>query len=220
MTDLALQERATSGTDWATVLFVLSFALVAVTRLAFENRFIEFSRLAFSDKYLKIYRDGGIAGWFTAFLFIVHVISFAFLIQLALDHFGLADKTDGLLYIRIATFVGVFILAKYLIEKIIATSFNVEEFGEQFNSYKVSYRTYMGMVLLPANAILYYNNGLPDFAIYAVIGIILVINIITYLNSLKTYQNLIASRLFYFILYLCALEIAPYYFMYYWFTRS
>ena len=39
------------------------------------------------------------------------------------------------------------------------------------------------------------------------------------LISIKNYQNIIFSKLFYFILYLCALEIAPYYFMYYWFTK-
>ncbi|RZJ46716.1 MAG: DUF4271 domain-containing protein, partial [Flavobacterium sp.] len=36
----------------------------------------------------------------------------------------------------------------------------------------------------------------------------------------KTYQNAIIGKLFYFILYLCALEIAPYYFMYYWITKE
>ncbi|WP_395049469.1 DUF4271 domain-containing protein, partial [Flavobacterium sp.] len=41
-----------------------------------------------------------------------------------------------------------------------------------------------------------------------------------YLVSIKNYQNIIFSKLFYFILYLCALEIAPYYFMYYWFTKG
>jgi hypothetical protein len=45
-------------------------------------------------------------------------------------------------------------------------------------------------------------------------------NLLTYLVSLKNYQNLFLGKLFYFILYLCALEIAPYYFMYYWFTKS
>jgi hypothetical protein len=36
----------------------------------------------------------------------------------------------------------------------------------------------------------------------------------------KNYQNIIFGKLFYFILYLCAFEIAPYYFMYYWFTKG
>ncbi len=204
--------------DWATVLFVLCFLLVAVTRAAFENRFIEFSRLAISDKYIKIYKDGGVAGWFNAILFVVQVISFAFLIQLILAATGYAEKTDWLLFIRLATFTGVFILAKYLIEKIVATAFDIEEFMEQFNLQKISYRTYLGIIILPVNIFLFYHSDLSIYALYTVITIILIINLLTYLNSLKIYQNLIASHLFYFILYLCALEIAPYYFMYYWFT--
>ena len=47
-----------------------------------------------------------------------------------------------------------------------------------------------------------------------------VINITTYIVALKLYQNLLMRKIFYFILYLCTLEIAPYYFMYYWFTKS
>ena len=41
-----------------------------------------------------------------------------------------------------------------------------------------------------------------------------------YLNSLKIYQKFIIGKLFYFILYLCTLEIAPYYFVYYWLTKN
>lgn len=118
------------------------------------------------------------------------------------------------------TILIVFILSKYLIEKIIATSFNIEEFIEQFNLQKVSYRTYIGLIILPVDIILYYNNNSSKFVIFLFIVIILAINTATYLLSLKNYQNLIFSKLFYFILYLCALEIAPYYFMYYWFTKS
>jgi hypothetical protein len=219
MAGSGLEERVLETKDWATVLFVLCFLLVAVTRAAFENRFIEFSRLAFSDKYIKIYRDGGVAGWFNAMLFFVQVISFAFLILLILASTGYAEKTDWLLFIRLATFTGVFILAKYLLEKIVATAFDIEDFMEQFNLQKISYRTYLGIILLPVNIFLYYHSALSVYTLYAVIGIILIINLLTYLNSLKIYQNLILSHLFYFILYLCALEIAPYYFMYYWFTR-
>jgi hypothetical protein len=52
------------------------------------------------------------------------------------------------------------------------------------------------------------------------IAIVIAANLVTYVVSVKNYQNLIFSKLFYFILYLCALEIAPYYFMYYWFTKG
>ena len=215
------QDRILENKDWATALFVFSFALIAVAKTTFENRFSDFLRLLISDKYIKIYKDSSnLMSWFTIILFVVHLLSLAFFIQLLLSYFGFAAKTDWLFYIRVSTLLGVFILSKYLVEKIISVTFNIEEFTEQFNLKKVSYRTYIGILLLPMNFMLFYNNNVSINIIYTVLIAILLINMITYLNSLKLYQSLIIGKLFYFILYLCALEIAPYYFMYYWFTTS
>ena len=221
MMQINFEERILENKDWATVLFVFSFALIAVAKTTFENRFNDFLRLIVSDKYIKIYKDSShLMSWFTITLFFVQLLSLAFFIQLLLSYFGFVAKTDWLFYIRISTLLGVFILSKYLIEKIISVTFNIEEFTEQFNFKKVSYRTYIGLLLLPVNFILFYNNNVSIGAIYTILFTILLINTITYLNSLKIYQSLIFGKLFYFILYLCALEIAPYYFMYYWFTTS
>ncbi len=221
MTNITFQERILDSNDWATLLFLFAFLLIVVTKTAFENRFIDFMRLIVSDKYIKIYKDSSnLMSWFTVLLFIVQVISFSFFIQLAASYFGLVSKTDTNTFARIATFLGVFILSKFLIEKIIATSFNIEEFLEQFNLQKVSYRTYIGILLLPITVFLFYNNNVETTGIYVIIITVLLINVLIYLKLLKIYQNLILGKLFYFILYLCALEIAPYYFIYYWFTRS
>ena len=221
MMQINFQDRILEDKDWATALFVFSFALIAVAKTTFENRFSDFLRLLISDKYIKIYKDSSnLMSWFTIILFIVHLLSLAFFIQLLLSYFGFAAKTDWLFYIRVSTLLGVFILSKYLVEKIISVTFNIEEFTEQFNLKKVSYRTYIGILLLPMNFMLFYNNNVSINIIYTVLIAILLINIVTYLNSLKLYQSLIFGKLFYFILYLCALEIAPYYFMYYWFTTS
>ncbi len=212
--------RLLYSTEWATVLFVLSFGLLAVLRTVFEKRFAEFARLIVSDKYVKVYRDGSnLLGGFNILLFVVQVLSLAFFIQIALDQFGYASKTDWVLYIRIFTLTGVFILSKFLIDKIIATIFGIEEFAEQFNLQKVTYRSYVSVLLLPINVILFYNNSGTDVLFYASLIALLAINLATYLISLRNYQNFILSKLFYFILYLCALEIAPYYFIYYWFTK-
>jgi hypothetical protein len=216
-----ISPRIVEPKDWATILFAFCFVLIAVTRTAFEKRFADFTRLIVSDKYVKVYKDSShLMSGFTILLFLVQVISIAFFIQLMLSTFGYASKTDWVLYIRISTLLGVFILSKFLIDKIIATAFNIEEFAEQFNLRKVSYRTYIGVVLLPVNIIVFYTNYASKSLFFIIIIVVLIINLLTYLLSLKNYQNFIAGKLFYFILYLCALEIAPYYFLYYWFTKS
>jgi hypothetical protein len=218
--DFSLEQRILDSKDWATVLFVLSFVLIALTKTFFEVRFNEFLKLFVTDKYIKIYKDPShMLSWFTISLFFVQLISFAFFILILLNYFGLASKTDWIKYIQIITLLGVFVLSKYLVEKIIATSFKIEDFMEQFNLQKVSYRTFIGLLILPVNIILYYNDVYSNVIIYGIVLIMLIANVLTYLISLKSYQSLLISKMFYFILYLCALEIAPYYFMYYWFTR-
>lgn len=221
MIETVLQPRILEPKDWATYLFIFSFVLIAVTKTAFETRFSEFLRILVSDKYIKVYKDTShLMSGFTILLFIVQIISFSFFIQLLLDYFGYVSKNDWVIFIRIFTFFGIFVLSKFLIEKIVAAIFNIEEFAEQFNLQKVSYRTFVGIILLPINIYLFYNNTSSNILIYCIIVVILIINLFSYLISLKIYQNLLISKLFYFILYLCALEIAPYYFIYYMITKN
>ena len=221
MIETVLQPRIIGIQDWATIIFVILFTIIAIVKSVFETRFQDFMKLVVSDKYTKIYRDASyLMSGFTIFLFLVQIMSLTFFIQLTLHHFYHLSKTDWILFVQICTFLSVFVLSKFLIEKIIATSFAIEEFGDQFNLQKVTYRTYVGVLLLPINAILFYNANASDLLYYMIITAIVTTNLLTYIVSLKNYQNLLFGKLFYFILYLCALEIAPYYFIYYWFTKS
>ena len=208
--------RIIENKDWVTVLFLMSLSIIAITKSAFQNRFSDFANLLVSDKYLKIYKDSSnLMTWFTILLFVVKLISFSYFIQLVMTYLGYTTKTNWITFIQIFTLMSFFILSKFLIEKIIATSFNIENVVEQFNLFKVSYRTYIGLFLLPVNIVLFYTDFLNYYVIVTLLAILLIINIITYLLSLRNYQKLLISKMFYFILYICTLEIAPYYFIYY-----
>ena len=170
MIETILQPRILEHRDWATSLFVFSFVLIAITKTAFETRFSEFLRILVTDKYIKVYKDTShLISGFTILLFIVQIISFSFFIQLVLNFFGYVSKTDWIIFIRIFKFFGIFVLSKFLIEKIVATIFNIEEFAEQFNLQKVSYRTFIGLILLPINIYLFYNNAPANILIYCTI---------------------------------------------------
>lgn len=215
------EERIIENKDWATILFVFSFAIIAVTKSTFETRFADFSKLIISDKYNKIYKDSShLMSWFNIGLVFVQFISISFFIQMCLSYFGIGSKYDWIQFIQISTGISVFILAKFLIERIVGVAFDIEELIEQYNLQKVNYRTYISLFLLPVNMILYYVNNLAITVIYVLLALVLIANILTYINSLKIYQKFIIGKLFYFILYLCTLEIAPYYFVYYWLTNK
>mgnify|MGYP006160392017 FL=1 len=220
---LAIQfnTRIIENNDWATILFLLCVGIIAVNKTISSVRFNEFIRLAYSDKYTKIYRDSSnLMSGFTVSMFVLQLFSFSFFTLLVLHQFEKTEKTNFIVYIQIFTFLTVFILSKFLIEKIIATAFKIEEFSEQFNLLKVNYRAYFGFILLPVNIILFYNSFDSNLFFWILLIALFVINTTTYLVALKLYQNLLMRKIFYFILYLCTLEIAPYYFIYNWFTKN
>ena len=221
MIDNTLHLRLIENKDWATLLFFLSFATIAITKSVFANRFADFIGLIYSDKFIRVYKESSnLKSGFTIALFIIQMISLAFFIQLALSSYGLTSKTDWIVYIQIITLLLFLVLGKFLVEQIIATAFNIEEFTDLFNLQKVIFRNYIGLILLPINLILFYSENISGNLLLFLISILLIVNILTYISSIKKHQNIIFSKLFYFILYLCALEIAPYYFLYYWFTKE
>jgi hypothetical protein len=221
MLAIQLHDRILESKDWATILFVVCLTIIAINKTISSVRFNEFTRLAYSDKYTKIYKDSSnLMSGFTISMFVLQLISFSFFILLLLMQFEKVEKMDLIIYIQIFTFLSVFILSKFLIEKIIATAFKIEEFNEQFNLLKVNYRAYFGFILLPINIILFYNTINSDWFFKILLIILITINITTYFVALKLYQNLLFRKIFYFILYLCTLEIAPYYFIYNWFTKN
>ena len=153
-------------------------------------------------------------------MFFLQLISFSFFIVLVLQQFKAQEKNMLILYIQVFTFLSVFVLSKFLLEKIIATAFKIEEFNEQFNLLKGNYRTYLSLLLFPINIILYYNPIQSTTFFWLLIIVLFALNVVTYIIALKLYQNLLIRKIFYFILYLCTLEIAPYYFIYNWFTKN
>jgi hypothetical protein len=221
MVDILYNSRTTQNGDWVILLFVFLYAAIIITKATNENRFSEFRKLIYSKKYITIYRDNNNFNYsFTIVLFIVQLISFAFFIYITLFYFGYSSITDWVLFVQITTLLTYFILSKFLIEKIIATSFAIDEIVEQFNFQKLVFRTYIGLVLVPINVILFYNTTIPQELIKFIIATTLIMCVIVYIASIKNHQNLIFNKLFYFILYLCTLELGPYYFIYYWFAKD
>ncbi|WP_339887446.1 DUF4271 domain-containing protein [uncultured Flavobacterium sp.] len=221
MIALQLQQRIIENKDWATLLFLLCFVVIAIIKYLFEIQFNEFLRLPFSKKYTSTYKDtSNLYSTFTVSLFFVQLISFSFLIQIILSYFDYTSKANWITFIQIFTTLFVAILIKFYIEKIVATIFDIEDFLEVFNLKKVTFRTYIGLIFLPIVILLYYNNFLSVGIISTFLAIIGLAMVYFYFLSIITYQKLILGKIFYFILYLCTLEIGPYYLLYHWFTKK
>ncbi len=72
--------------------------------------------------------------------------------------------------------------------------------------------------MLPLVALAMYAPFEKKTIIFLTVFTFVSLNFITLILTLKYHQKLIVNHLFYFILYLCALEIAPYLIMIKWVT--
>tara|TARA_R110001583_G_scaffold67978_7_gene193936 strand:- start:1511 stop:2155 length:645 start_codon:yes stop_codon:yes gene_type:complete len=207
--------RDVSSNELFTILLVAGLVIIAIAKMTAPKRFEDFLLVIGNSKYLKIYsRDQKFLDKFDALLFgnlILGLATFSFVVYKNIyDTKGIDVNILFKLIIGISTFI----LIKVLIERLIGSLFEIDKLIDQYLFQKISYKNYLGLLLLPINAILLFsfNNSLHLVYIFTVL--LLIVNIIGLITSFKTHQSLIKSNLFYFILYLCALEIAPYIILY------
>ncbi|WP_303318854.1 DUF4271 domain-containing protein [Flavivirga abyssicola] len=198
-----------------TILLVTGLLVVAIAKLASPKRFDDFIFVLGNYKYLKIYsREQKFLDKFDALLFgnlILSLSVFSFIsYQYIID--GKSLSID--LMFKISFSIAVFILIKVLIERLIGSLLGIDKQIDQYLFQKISYKNFLGVILLPINALLLFSFKPSLPIIYLIVTLLLIVNIIGLITSFKTHQSLIKHNYFYFILYLCTLEISPYIILY------
>lgn len=198
-----------------TILLVVCLVIIALAKLKSPKRFEDFLYVLGNSKYLKIYsREQKFFDSFDALLFgnlMLCLGVFSFIIYQ--NSYNIKSIDINILF-KLTTGISIFILIKVLLERLIGSLFEIDKLIDEYLFQKISYKNYLGLLLLPINAILLYSFPVALNLVYVFIGLLLIVNIIGLITSFKTHQNLIKNNLFYFILYLCALEIAPYIILY------
>lgn len=215
------QLRNIQSKDWAILLFAIATIIIAINKTLFGKRFSDFIRLATSDKYLKSYKNtSSLTNGFTIGFIFLYVLNISFLILIILHQYNIKSKYDWMAFAQVFTLYSAYISCKYIIEKIVSDTFGIDNFTDSFLLAKINYKNFLGLILLPFNLILYFNSSINNYIVVFVVGLICLINLISYISVIKLNQNSIGNKIFYFILYLCTLEIAPYYFIYYLITNK
>ncbi|WP_339894955.1 DUF4271 domain-containing protein [uncultured Algibacter sp.] len=198
-----------------TILLVIGLIIVAIAKLTSPKRFEDFILVLANDKYLKIYsRDQKFFDKFDALLFTNLILSVSVFFFIVYKQITETHSLSSSTMFKLTFSIGVFILIKVLIERLIGSLFEIDKLIDQYLFQKISFKNYLGILLLPINALLLYSFQPTMPIIYGVFFILFIVNIIGLISSFKTHQSLIKNNLFYFILYLCALEIAPYIILY------
>ena len=215
-------ERFAVSQDWITLLLILAMVLLVATKFAFPYRFADFSMLFATNKYLLIRgKEPKLFHSFNILMFCVNTISAALYVYIFYQTFTPEPvERPKILFLRIATAYATFVLLKFSLNKIVASILSIDKIMDHYLFYKLSYRNFMALLLLPISVIFVYVWEPGRQALYITLGVILLMNLIIMAGIFTKNQQYISKHWFYFILYLCALEIGPYYILYKLFTEG
>ncbi|MCB4807049.1 DUF4271 domain-containing protein [Tamlana sp. 62-3] len=198
-----------------TILLTIGLMVIAAARMVSPKRFEDFVIVLINNKYLKIYsRDQKFLDKFDGLLFGNLILSLSVFFYIFYQFLINSAEVSVNTMFKLAVGITVFILIKVLLERLIASVFQIDKLIDFYLFQKITIKNFFGLVLLPINALLLYTIKPTLNTFYVIIILMLIINLIGLIASFKTYLSVIKNNLFYFILYLCALEIAPYVILY------
>lgn len=204
--------RNTANVDWITLLLFGSLLFIVVAKSLFYGRFLNFAILPFNNKYIFMYnKKEKLMNWFHVFFTFFQIVNFSLFIYLTSKVvLHSVEDSDPFMYPLILGGLVLFILAKIVLQLGNGFVFGVNKVIVELIFKKLSYLNYSSMVMFLANIVLMYIIKDSKVVVYVSIFLILLINAIGWITVLKNHQKFITSNFFYFILYLCALEIAPF----------
>ena len=202
--------------DAFTVIILLLIIIITLIKYNNPKKFKSLLKIFWNSSYLKKYKYEKITYYlFDYFLQINFVISlglFAFIYAKIYNGNSLAF--NFLEFINIIQIIVTFLLLKNLIEIVISWVFNIQWLTKLYLNEKINYNSLIGLIILPINILILYFFNPSINIIFIFIYIILLLKLTAYINSFILHQKTIKKNWFYFILYLCTLEIIPYLLLY------
>jgi hypothetical protein len=200
--------------DWITITLFLCVMILAIARWFSAFHVTDLLSSYFKDRFIKLSRNGEDGASLlivtSAMVYSINISLFLYLYYQTSAHNDI--ELNG--FILTLNFVSVFILARHFIGKLIANLCNFEEILFVVDHHRNINRAMFAYALISINAIVIYGFNLNEKAFFISFVIIAIILFLYNIKLIYTHRNVIIASHFYFILYLCALEIAPYLLLY------
>ncbi|MBT8298124.1 MAG: DUF4271 domain-containing protein [Maribacter sp.] len=199
-------------TDWITILIFLSLLFVVLAKGVFYTRFLNFIILPFNNKYIFMYnKKEKLLNWFNLFFGLFLIINLSLFVYLGRNIlFDPSSDSAIVVFPLILGSLVLFLFIKFGLQMGNGFIFGTQKMITEVIFKKLSYFNYSGLIMFVANVILTYIAIGSKVVFYVAFFLILLVNVIGWIAILRNHQKFITNNFFYFILYLCALEIAPF----------
>lgn len=200
--------------DILTLTFIGCLIIVALSKSLFTKRFNEFILLLFNSRHTNQYlKEQRFFDLFEGLLFLNFIINLGLLLHTYLSNQA-SNAIPQMDVFKYALLIGLFLILKVLFERLLSSVLDIEPIIDKYIFEKTSFQNFIGLLLLPLNALLIYSLPPNPVILITLLAILLSIQLFGLFLFIKNNLNVFRKSLFYFILYLCTLEIAPYVVLY------
>jgi len=205
-------ERVFQSNNWVAVVFVTVFVLITIVKIIYPKRFQVLLGCMFSKKYFLDYTNelSERLRFFDMGLFFAQNLIGALFLFLVLRKEGwMSDVEDSFLFLELFLGLISYFFIQDLLRRLVGVLFGLAPLLDQVNALKFSYLKIVLFLFIPFILVRYYSLPESDWMYRLMLGILILLLVIRWFLIIKNNNKLIIKRLFYFILYLCTLEIVP-----------
>ena len=123
------------------------------------------------------------------------------------------QRFDLIIYCELFKYIFIFLTLKLLFDVIIGKLFSINRIMKSYAWQKLVYCNSLGIVLLLFNFLVAYTIFDKQYMASFFIALSILYLIFAYFSIFFSMKKVIFKNWFYFILYLCTLEIIPYYYL-------
>ena len=202
--------RESPQQTWALILFLVIIIIYVFLYNDDARRFRYFFLSLNNKKYQVSYgRQSKVSGHFTPLLSLTTFLSASFLLS---SYLGYCSKysTYSVLFLHAAIVLFSFLLLKWLVVCVLFYLFKRDKIFQEFMALSLHYINLFLTPIVFSTIYLYLMGGLSQKIINLLISITLVLLILSKLKILVHMRNVISLGVMYIILYICAIEIAPF----------
>ena len=197
--------------DGFTIIILINILLITIAKSLNNSKFNYFLQIYLNNSFIKFNsNENNYLSSFNSLLNTNFIISSSLFISTLCFYNTFGNiGFEMFLYLKTLLYFILFIYSKYLLEIVIGWSFKIDKFVTTFNKQRNSFNKFIGIIIILLNSLTVYTfpNSLAFLKISIII--IVILYIIGLYKTVRLNDNLVLPNMFYFILYLCTLEILP-----------
>jgi len=199
--------------DWITLVFLIILLCLTISKVFFNDRLLHLSTLFLSKKYFLTYYNKEKNNFFNLFqilLFVVQLLVLAMFLYYSNSYLQIKNDFLGPKnFLLIVAAVSFYIGLRFFTGIFLAYIFDLKNRHKKLVFEKVNYFNSLILWLIPFLVFYAYTTEFKAFFFVVTISIFILLLVIRYILFLSNNKKAIFNDFFYFILYICALEIAP-----------